>query len=105
VPAHQSAKPSFEQGATARFVVANASYVPTDATASERRAPTTTVHDLGVAQPVEHPPHRGQVPEQQLPGPLLDGPRPVQGRDDVLGRAEVALGDDPRLAVHPGGLH
>ena len=42
VVAHQSAKAFFDRGATSRPSAANARYVPTEAPASERRAPTTS---------------------------------------------------------------
>ena len=41
--AHQSANASFEHGATTRFAVANAIYVPTVAAASLRRGTTASI--------------------------------------------------------------
>ncbi len=68
--------------------------------------PGHLIDDRGVAQPLQYPPGRGQVPERQVPGPLrLARPGLAEPGRDLLRRPQVALGDDPRLAADPRGLH
>ncbi len=60
---------------------------------------------LGDPHALEHRPDRRQVPEGEVAGAVrLPRPAPRQTGDDLLGRAEVALGDDPGLAAYPSGL-
>ena len=62
VPAHQSANAIFEHGATTRFSVANARYVPTDAPASARRGPHT-------ASTASATPSRCKIPQTAATSP------------------------------------
>ena len=63
------------------------------------------VDNLCHTHPLEHRPHRRQVPEGQVPAAVrLARPGALQAGDDLLGRAQVALGNDPGLAAHPGRL-
>jgi hypothetical protein len=61
------------------------------------------VDDLGDSEALEHRPHRRQVAVGEVAGAVrLAGPCLGEPGGDLLGRAEVALGDDPGFAPDPG---
>ena len=63
------------------------------------------VDDLRHLQPAQHLPHRSDVAEGEMTAAIrLTWSCLRQARRDLLGRAEIALRDDPGLAVDPGGL-
>ena len=63
------------------------------------------IHDLGDAKTTQHLPHCGDVAEGEVTRTVrFTWSRLGQPGGDLLGRAEVALGDDPGLALYPGGL-
>jgi hypothetical protein len=63
------------------------------------------VDDLSDTKATQHLPHRSDVPEGEVAGAIgLTGTGLGQAGSDLLCRAQVALGDDPGLSLHPGGL-
>ena len=66
--------------------------------------PDDIVDHLGHLQPLEHFPNRGDVAEGQVTGAVGHHRRPGDGRLDVGGFAQVALGDDLGLAPYSGHL-
>src|ERR1035437_3129913 len=106
VVAHHCSKASFEHGATTRFKVASARYVPTDAPASERRGP----HTSSIASAT---PSRSRIPQTAATPPnalwWVRSGRPAAAPD----RPAITSWALPRyscatmrgFAVHPSGLH
>ena len=63
------------------------------------------VDDLGHSEPAQHLPHRSDVAESEMAAAIrLTWTGLRQAGGDLLGRAQIALGDDPGLAADPGGL-
>jgi hypothetical protein len=79
--------------------------VPTDNAASERREPHDLVDDADDTKALEHAPHGSDVTEGHVLGAVrLTGPGLTEPLGDLLGRAQILLGDDARFAVHPSRL-
>ena len=81
--------------------------VGTDTHRDARRLSTGhLVHDADHVQTPHCPPHRGHIPERQVPGSLRQGGRvPARHRRGDIGRRpQIPLGDHLGLAVHPGHL-
>ncbi len=66
--------------------------------------PDHFVDDLCDPQAPEHLPHRSHIAEGEVAGAIGHHRRTVDRCLDVGRLAQVALGDDPGLAAHPGRL-